>query len=174
MAADALSSMATQLLDEAAIALEQPDVTTAVDALDAYEGGAPERQYVSHGEPGNEAGECECEELTVHLSALQPRALDTPSSSRCAVIPEVQFCIQLWRGVTVFENTDTPSATTLNDEALALTIDGWALWKHLTGLWKAGTLLDGISCKNVTFGTMEPLGPTGGLAGWQLCLTVEV
>lgn len=166
--------MATQLLGHAEDALDQADIVTAIAALSAYPGGAPERTYVSHGEPSPQAGECECEELTVTLATLQPRALETQSSSRCAVIPEAQFCIQLWRTVTVFENYDVPTAATLNDEALALTIDGWAMWKYLTGLWKGGTLLDGIPCKNVTFGIMEPLGPSGGLAGWQLCLTVEV
>lgn len=161
--------MANRLLGHAEEALDQADVITAIDALDSYGGGAPERAYVSHGEPA-----ADCEELTVHLSTLAPRALGTESSARCLVVPEVQFCLQLWRCVTTLENDATPSATVLHDEALALTIDGWALWKYLTGLWKAGTLFDGISCKNVAFGIMEPLGPTGGLAGWQLCLTVEV
>lgn len=149
--------MADQLLDHARDALNQEGV-----------GGEPDHSYVSHGEPA-----VDCEQLTVHLGDLSPRATVT-GSERCAIVPLARFCIQLWRCVTAVDGNGPPSAEVLDAEARALLIDAAALWKHLTRQWREGTLLDGVSCREVTWSGLTPLPPQGGLAGWELCLTVQV
>lgn len=170
MATDTLSSIADQLLDHATDALDQAEVVEAVSALNAYSPGAPDRVFVSHGEPASDCGQ-----LTVHMTSVAPQSIGAASIERCAVVPQARFCVRLQRCVTaVDEATIIPGTAVLNAEAMALLIEGWALWKYLTRLWATGALLDGIACKNLTWGTLEPLGPEGGLAGWQVCATVQV
>lgn len=131
---------------------------------------APERRYVAHGLPV-----ADCDQLTVHLVRLVPRLLEDPRQGRCTILHQAVMETRLWRcWPTGTEKVPTPSAAVIGDAARQLAADGWALWKGLTRAWVEGAWPEGVPCKQVKWGTLEPLTPQGGLAGWRLDVTVQL
>lgn len=132
----------------------------------------PDRVLVSHGEPPGD-----CEELTVHLVRVRPRATDG-IGSECSVVLVATYAVSLWRCVTAVAMEDRddpiPEADVLSAENLALLVDGWALLKGMTRKWVEHSLPGGVPCNQVTWGTLEPKPPQGGLAGWRFEVAIDL
>lgn len=147
------------LLDEARTAL-----LTTEGAEDP-----PERQYVAHG-----SVTWDCDQLTTHLVRVRPKFAD-PRGAQCALTHEVTMIVTLLRCIpTGDDKHPIPSAEELSAANRQLAIDGQALWKGLTRAWAEGAWPAGINCRRVTFGSLEPLAPSGGLAGWRIEVGVQL
>lgn len=158
---DHVATMAEQILGHAVDALNQ-------DGLP----GPPDRQFVSHGE-----APWDCELLAVYLGTLSTKPLgrgDPNYLGICATIPKAQFGVQLVRCASTQKDGVAPEPATLDAEAQARLVDAWALWMWLTGCWASGTLVDGVSCQNVTFDSLVPVPPSGGFAGLRMLLTIQI
>ena len=153
-------------------------LAAAVDALDTVPLadsallGAPERRYVSPGQP---ALDC-CDELSVYASAIgeyaDPRL---PSSGRriAAHISLITLIITASRCVHVMqEDGDPPLAGDLERDAAQINADGWALWNHLYNLWRSGLLF--TLCGEVFWDGLRALAPSGGCAGWQFVIRASL
>lgn len=132
---------------------------------------APERSLVVHGQPHA----VDCEQLTVHLVRVLPRLLDDPRQGRCTIAHQANIEVRLWRcWPTGTDHDPIPSADKIETAARQLAADAWALWKGLTRAWVEGSWPAGVPCKQVKWGTLEPLPPQGGYAGWRLDVTVQL
>lgn len=150
MPGSALATITSDLLDAAVDILSQP---------------APDRQYVSQGEPP-----FDCAQITTHLTRLQPRLLT--SASQCAIIWTATLTIVLVRcALTADDNGNPPSAAALSEQDLALLVDAW----DLAGLAREW-VPPGGDCKSVTWLPLEPFTPSvqGGLTGWRIATVVEM
>lgn len=143
----------------------------AVTSLSTTEGAddPPERQYVSHG-----TVTWDCDLLAVHLVRVAPKLLD-PRAERCAIVHMASIAVTLLRCIPKPDDRGNPPSPDELDEAnRQLAVDGWALWKGLTRAWAEGSWPSGVPCKNVKWGGLEPLAPSGGLAGWRVEATVQL
>lgn len=143
-------------------------LTTAVATLTQP---APDRQYVSQGEPP-----MDCAQVTVHLVRLRPKLLD-PGSGKCMLVWVAGFQIVLVRcALTPTDDGSLPSGTELHAQNMALAEDGWDLASGLSAAWAAGNWPGEGRCQAVTFGPLEPFTPPvqGGLTGWRMTIEVEL
>lgn len=154
--ADYLHDMASDLLAAAEAALDPARTGNAVI----------DRTFVSHAEPAWDL--CEHDQLTVH--AVLGRHRQT-SRQPCQVQPLIEWHVQVVRCVPTVDDSGTaPTADALDVSAETLLVDLWCL---LTGLYDAartGGLAD--DCGQVSFGDCTPLGPSGGIAGWDVVVEV--
>jgi hypothetical protein len=145
-------------------------VPAALPGLD----GAPERSFVTFGEP---ALDC-CPQLTVTVDALsematQPAGLAAGTRHRSARLSQALLIVTLVRCVPIpDENGDPPPVAELAASAQQLHADGWALWNRIYNLLAAGALLS--ACSHVDWDGMRRLGPQGGCAGWRLTLRIRL
>lgn len=143
----------------------------AVNSLNTTDGAdpPPESQFVAQGTVA-----WDCDLLAVHLVRLEPKLLD-PRAERCAIVHMARVAVTLLRCVPkVDDNGQPPSPAEMDTANRQLAVDGWALWKGLTRAWADGSWPIGIPCKNVKWGGLEPLAPSGGLAGWRVEATVQL
>lgn len=143
----------------------------ANSALELYEGAEapPERSYVAQG-----AVAWDCDQLTVHLVRIRPKLLDSRSAA-CAVVLVATYAVTLLRCVPgPDDNGNPPSADELNVANQQLAVDGEALLKSLTRAWAQGSWPAGVPCRRVEWGALEPLAPSGKLAGWRLEVSVQL
>lgn len=150
MTPDALADLVDGVLGEALAAL--------VDA------GRPEpdRVYRSHGQPAWDL--CATDTLVAYVANLQP----SPGSGRpgCATVWRPEVHVQIIRcAPTVDDRGKAPAAGALDASAAGLLDDAWAL---------ASAAPFGLGCDAVTIGAARALGPAGGVAAWDLPLTVTV
>lgn len=130
---------------------------------------APDRQYIAHG-----AVTWDCELLAVNVVRILPKITD-PRLQPCAVLHLVTYAVTLLRCYPVpTDQGNPPSASDLTDAGRNLATDGQALWKGLTRAWVEGEWPVGIPCSRVTWDGLEPLAPSGGLAGWRVAVTVQM
>ncbi len=158
MQPDAIRDLLDDLLAEAVTAL----ATTGASA-------APERRYVAHG-----SVTWDCPLLATHLVRVTPKVLDT-RLEKCGIVHDARLAVVLLRCYPVPSDSGTPpSAAELTDAGRDLATDGQALWKGLTRAWVEGSFPTGIPCSRVTWGSLEPLAPSGGYAGWRVELSVRL
>lgn len=169
MRPDLLADLATDLL-AAAVESLTPDPDDAQDPR----ADPPARRLIAHN-PGTFAWDCEL--VAVSLTGL---VLETPRpagvGSRCSVIPAAALVVTLLRCYpTVQGDLGIPDAEAITAASEQLAIDGAALAGGLMAMWAAGTLfpLAAIGCGKVTLGPLDPIGPSGGLAGWRFTVTVR-
>lgn len=130
---------------------------------------APDRQYVSQGEPP-----WDCEQLTVHLIRKRPRLLNPTDAARCALVWTAGYQVVLLRcALTSDEDGTPPSAARLHEQNMALLVDGEELSTALTSAWAAGNF---GGCRQVTLGNLEPFTPPvqGGLTGWRMTVEIDL
>lgn len=152
-----LADLAQDFLDAAVLVLTEASLEV------------PDRAYVAHGVNVVH----DCEQLAVSLAIVQPVVVDEPRG-RCMVRLQATFVIQLLRCVTpATDDEPIPDKDVLHAEDLGLLTDGWVVLKGLTRMWAQGELPSTGQCSAVTWGALEPLGPTD-LAGWQLTVTVDL
>lgn len=143
-------------------------------ALTTHGRETPERSGLSHGEVADE-----CDQLNVRLMRTfvgtvdgETGALRTGSGYGIATEWEVRLMRCL---ASVAETTDPenpPDVALLEQDALDLAADGWAIYKGLVDQIEAGETFDG--CTAVNLGALEPVGPAGGLGGWTLAVRVQL
>ena len=106
---------------------------------------------------------------------LVQRILPTPVGDRCVIRHQVFFAATLLRCFpTVDDQGQPPSALTLDAAGRALALDGQAMWQAITGAVREGTWPEGVLCRSVHPQGLEPLAPSGGLAGWQVGVSVTL
>lgn len=149
---------------------------------------APTTQFVSAGKPVADG----CDQLAVWLDAfklVRPRtgargagafAEDRQSLNPQGGLPAIDLQVQLIRcgapDVTGGFQPQSPEATALDAFATAQLTDGWALYRGLLAAWNAGSLFAGLehAPASVVIGQGTPYGVEGGLAGWQIPITVSL
>lgn len=151
-------------------AIAQELLDASVDALDTLApglAGAPERNFVSPGQP---ALDC-CDQLTVHVaSVVESPAGQTDTHKEGARKNIVTFVVTATRchDITVIP----PAVETLSAVAEQMDADGWALWNHLWNLMRSGELF--TLCGPVSWNGLRALIPSGGCGGWTLTISAEV
>jgi hypothetical protein len=147
----------------------QAFLDAATDALDLTAAGAPGRRYISPGEP---ALDC-CGQLTVWIQTLTDADLAAGSGalSRQKAVnrgtqPEILLNIQATRCIDLTPDpaTELPYPERLEDAALAMNQDGWALRCHLMDSLRHGALAQ--VCSGAEFLGANALIPQGGCVGW--------
>lgn len=152
-----LHALAVELLEASVIALDT--IPTFAPGLV----GAPERSYVSLGEP---AADC-CPQLTVHISAINEAPIEATSY---AWLNYVSFIVTIFRCSPSGTDSKTgwvpPAVVALEDTAAQGNADAWALWIHLHNRVEQRLLFD--RCKKTFWDGVRALPVQGGCAGWVL------
>lgn len=139
------------------------------DALATTVGGVPDRSFVSAGQP---ALDC-CPQLTVHVEGISadttapvnPLAAghrtQTGQLILARMVVTIARCAPTFGGDTLI----TPSASALQESALEVDQDMWAIWNKLFTVKEEGNIFDG-ACSALYFNGGIPLDTAGGCAGW--------
>lgn len=138
--------------------------------------GAPERSFVSPGEP---AADC-CPQLTVHVAGIseastEPAQLGTGRRASYGRINHVGLIVTIFRCVPAPKDSlkyEPPAGVDLEAAAEQINADGWALWNHLFNLIRAGLLFS--LCRGVFVDAMRQLPPSGGCGGWVMSIRVAL
>jgi len=132
--------------------------------------GAPERNFVSPGQP---AFDC-CPQLTVNATPISdaPLAPGGLAAGRKigGSINHVGLTISITRCQP--QTADTPPADSLQAVAEQTNADVWALWNHLQSLWRSGDLFK--LCGEVFWDGARAIQPSGGCVGWTLGIRVSL
>lgn len=156
-------------------------LTVAVDVLtpdpldpDDPRTAPPEFQTVHHG-PGLFSWDCEMVATAVERFQFVTPPLTGGGPPPCAVLPEITVAVTLLRCWPTPQGGDLPTSTEIDAAASVLAVDLAALAGGIADAWADGSLFPtaGIECGRVTLGIVEHRGPSGGLAGWWLPLTVR-
>lgn len=139
-------------------------LTAAAAGLDTTRTGHPNftRQFRSHNAPAWEI--CAEAQLTVHTASLRHRQPVTKAP--CQVVPEIELHVQFVRCLT--SDVEGPPAATLDTEAEGLLVDLWALLNYLYQNPVVG------DCEFITYGQVIPLGPSGGVGGYDVAVVLGV
>lgn len=128
----------------------------------------PKHRYITHARPAL-SGCCDGV-LTVHLGEIthgERYVTDQPQS--CAVLHEPTFVITVARCWPTPEAGAVPSDDALDDAAVVLLEDLWALLTELADRIGACSLFSGMAaCKDASIVDVMPLEAEGGCAGWEI------
>lgn len=171
-----LFELASELLIQAAAALDE-EAQPAMGGDPAIEG-APDRRVVVVGQP---AFDC-CEQLAVGVSPPGVGFIQMGDQSQlargvaCATVTEVPLRVTLTACVPgPAGDGGPPSARAINLSAVALYARGWTLWCGLRNRTREGVLFsEGQPRRAVNVGTLQPIDPQGGCAGWTFDVTVQL
>ncbi len=154
-------------------------LTAAVYALDTLPAlgldGAPERSYVSPGEPAFD--DC-CDpggQLTVYAQNVTADPSTGPQLDRLRR-NLVGLVVTSVRCVPTAELSGQkmipPTVAQLEASAAQINADGWALWNVLWNLWRDGDLF--AQCDKVIWNGLRSIPPSGGCGGWNLLVQVTL
>lgn len=145
---------------------------------------APDHVFVSHGPPVGDNC-CDNGQLTVHLDTMthspedttgQPGGFASAPQFGCSILGTPTFVVTLLRCVTGPGDSEAdavPSTDDLDDDALDLLADLWALLTEFYDRILACTLIPGqANCRDCFIGPVTPLEPSGGCAGWEIRVTI--
>lgn len=138
----------------------------------------PANVYVTHGPPTGDWC-CEDGELVVWLETMTPQLPPTagsfPVPNTCAILWDATYVIALHRCWPTRPDGKPPTPGELDSAATDLLADLWAILTELYDRARAGNLLGGQECKDVTFegATIAETQPEGGCAGWEIRVTVR-
>lgn len=159
-----LLGLAEELLEASAAALD------TIPGFDADLDGAPERMYVSPGEPAADC--CDPGQLTVHTQLVseaftEPGGLDVGRRVVRSRINHVGLIVTVFRCVPVGEQSRSgvtpPTVEALEGASAQIYADAWALWNHLANRIRAGLLFS--RCGSAAFEGVRVLLPSGGCGG---------
>lgn len=148
-----------------------------VACADTPEGAAPGRSYIAHAPPA-----WDCEQITVHaggptiantLPLVPALAPLQRAKTQGMVILAVLTCTVLRCYPVIEDSGDPPTVSELNAASQQTYADLWAITNHVNRAVKAGTLFAGDH-REFTLIDPVPVGPEGGIAGWQVPLTVQI
>jgi hypothetical protein len=136
----------------------------------------PDRHYSTNGQVALDG----CDQLTVAavgLSLVNPFGSRSPGPVRQAVIPSADFLVQIMRCAPSVQGTAFPDAATLQAAGDQGKADAEVLLCAFTTAMttvgpagQPGVLVPGYALSAV--GQIVPYGPSGGVMGWSLPLTV--
>ena len=132
---------------------------------------APPRRYVSAGEPVPD-----CNQLTVHTSALRPGAGAGNELTRPQLLPKASLLVvtvadiqvTLWRCVHGVSDHGAPHAHDLDDDGRTMARLGQALWYGLAAESIDGTLWPLQVKPVVLWRTCAQVAPQAGIAAWKM------
>lgn len=139
----------------------------AVAALDA----PPDRQLVEHGDFAHD-----CEMVATNLQAVRAEQPDLiRGMAGGPVIPILTLRVTLLRCYPSVGGDGIPDAAAITAACLTLADDAVALSGGLLDRWSDGTLFPtaGIHADRVELGSLTPVSPEGGLAGWRVDVDVR-
>lgn len=151
------------------------DVVAA--ALATTAGGAIDRAYVSPGLPA-----VDCEQVTVTAVGLSKDATApgnpppaTGHRHRLGSINLASFAVTIVRDCIPVAGPRgaPPSTDALDDSALVVNEDVWAVWNALEHAKAAGELLGG-ACRELYLDNAAPLATSGQMAGWLISFRAAV
>lgn len=162
-------------------AMAEALLAQAAEALVDSSNGAFEKTWVTYANPVDDCKNA----LSVYVGAIQPFFGAFVSQPRGGGLPpqvglatQVPFYVRLLRCIQAGKgNNPTPAPAVQQADALGLLEDGWRLWRTLTQRWKDSTLFDPayqMEQSNVVLDNLNPLPATGGAAGYQWKITVQV
>jgi hypothetical protein len=148
-------------------------------ALDTLPAGAPARQYVSMGAPV-----LDCEQLTVHVyqvgeGATSPGNTPLDRGRRAVTVPRVDLSFMVvtivrdcYPGPTGANANRPPEVADLDAAARLISADGWLLWNIVPAALRSGELWG--SCNLTLWEPMQPIPPSGKIAGWTFPLQAKI
>jgi len=155
--------------------------SAVVGAMATTPAGAPDRSWVSLGEP---AWDTSCAQAAIQVATLSEGGTNPGSPTeetgrrigrgRVNLVGLVAWAVRCIQASE--QNSQVwqpPSDEQLSAEALAAYEDGWAIWNWITRANLEGTLFGG-PCSIVHFDGGAPVTPAGGLGGWRFALRVEL
>ena len=164
-------------------ALANEFLAACVAAVATAPGGPIARAYVSPGPPA-----WDCEQITVHVGGaayadtrplqppLQPmfRVADTGNVNLIALTLTILRCVPVVTGDG--SNLTWPSPLSMDDTAVDIIGDLWAVWNYVRKQYADGNLFhepDGRK-REFIFDPALPLITQGGFGGWQLQVRVRL
>ena len=155
-------------------ALAQELLSASEEALDTIPslcpglGGAPDRLFVSPGQPQYDC--CPDGQLTVHVAAVLSDPVQPLKNHTRANL--VSFVVTILRCVpSTDESGGYPTVEEEEAAAEQVDADGWALWNHLFNLISAGELF--TLCEKIQWNGLRSITPQGGCGGWILSITAQ-
>ncbi len=145
-------------------------LNAAVAALDAHSSlGAPERRYVSVGDPA-----LDCDQVTVAAAArvaaapVTGRGTDTYTQQSRPRVIAADFRVLVVRCgyPSVAADGSAPPDTEIEAASAALYEDGWALFIGLSDGARSGTITLSGAAAGWEVASLEPVGAEGAVAGW--------
>lgn len=130
------------------------------------------RKFISHGPPPFDCAD----QLTVHLESLKasnPLNRQDIGPNVCAVVPVGVLVVTIVRCVTTQNGKNAPAADDLTSDSTGLLTDLNDLWTGLVTATLDRSLLN-VPCSAVTWLPAVPVGPSGGLAAYQLKMEVQL
>lgn len=130
----------------------------------------PDWADISHGPPAVDFGVCSL--LAVYLAGVTPRQLTSNPrvTENCAQVPQGRFGFEVWRCAPALPS----GADEVTAASLAALANACAIWNGITQRRGDGTLLPPGPPAITAMVSMTPVGPQGGMAGWQILLDVEL
>ena len=149
--------------------LGQEILTNAVAALAANGIAAPARRYVSPGEIADD-----CEQMVVQLSRVYSGfpGGEILAPEKCGFVRTGEFLLRLIRCVLDTEDQLPPTDAELDARGRTLLQDVWVLHQGLIERYGSGAFL--ARCQDLALGGASPVGPEGGLGGWQFVLQIQL
>jgi hypothetical protein len=158
------------------------DLNTVIEqAMATTPGGAPDRSYVSLGQP---AWDTMCSYAVTQVPVLAEGQTAPTSPAEATGLRYLRGrvnlatltgyairCIQVSDGNQ--QPYSAPSDAQLTADARQAYEDGWAIWNLLTRLAVDGELFQ-APCGIIHFDGGQAVAPAGALGGWQFTLRVEV
>lgn len=152
-------------------------LAAVVAAMTTTDTGAPDRSFVSLGEP---VFDTLCAQAIVHIPGLSegatgpgapPEGLGLRHSrGRVNLVAMTAWAI---RCVTIQDGQIPVTDAEFNADAKASYEDGWAIWNYVTRAINNDDLFAG-PCGDVHFDGGVAVTPSGGLGGWRFMLRVEL
>lgn len=147
-------------------------LATSYISVDRTGNKKPDRIFVSYGTPVADSCCDQGGQLTVHLAAFNTdgNAIEH-DTNKCLVRRHARFLITLYRCHPTQLGKTIPTQKKLDDAALCLYKDLWALENGITDGWQN---IVASPCDNVELGPVRLLDPEGGCAGFSVEVIVEL
>ena len=155
-----------------ATAVEVKDACVALLAQTAE--GPVDTAFVSPGDPSIDC----CPALFVHVAGIGEAATVAQTALSSGLryssgrVNLATIMVTFARCAPVVSADELPSAEALEAAAAETNEDAWMLWAQLFRMQEAGELF-GL-CDAVFFDSILPLPISGGCAGWQFTIRVEI
>lgn len=154
----------------------QEYLAAVLAALATTDAGVPDGPaYVAPGIPS-----LDCPEMvTVHVQTLQfastspsaPLAADQRAARRGLI--QATLVAQFVRCQPTIKGTSLPNAVEMNAAGKKADQDVWAVWNHIVGLVRAGTIFEG-ACPPNGIDPPAPITPQGASAGWAFQVRPQI
>lgn len=148
-----------------------PDHEADLPSEDQHElDGAPPRSFVSPQAPPTDC----CPQLGVYAAQVTNAHAGVkagePRVPSILLVGVLHRCVPIGKGEGA--KWTPPTVIEQEDAARQLNADGWAMWNHIWNLIDAKQFL--TACQGVVFESLVSIPQSGGCAGWQLTVRVQL